>query len=178
MVLLISQGLPFAPLAMATPSTPVSSIILFASSGVNISPLPNTGMLTASLTALIISQSAFPAYICDLVRPCMVMALTPACSAIFANSTAFTCLSSKPFLNLTVTGLLKTLTMVLNILPASSGVFIRAEPSPLFTIFGTGQPILTSMISKSSAILSAMLAIITGSEPNSCTATGCSSGAV
>ena len=48
------------PLTIITPSQPVCFIILTASSPLLISPLPITGIDTASLTCLIISQSACP----------------------------------------------------------------------------------------------------------------------
>ena len=49
-----------------------------------------------------------------------------------------------------------------------SGFFIRADPSPLFTTFGTGHPILISKIEKGlSSICFAISLIITGSEPKS-----------
>ena len=78
------------------------------------------------------------------------IAATPASSAIFATSTALICSASQPFLILTVTGFLGELsTIALRILPASSGSFIRALPSPFPATLGTGQPILKSIISKS-----------------------------
>ena len=54
------QGFPLAPRATMIPSQPVSSTIRFASSGVNTSPFPITGMDTASLTWRMMSQSALP----------------------------------------------------------------------------------------------------------------------
>jgi len=50
----ISQGFPKIPLPIITPSQFVTSIILAASWGEYISPLPMTGILTLFLTSLII----------------------------------------------------------------------------------------------------------------------------
>ena len=59
--------------------------------------------------------------------------------------------------------------------PASFGFFISAEPSPLFTIFGTGHPMLMSKMSNGlSSIWWAILEIISGSQPKSCKDTGSS----
>src|SRR3712207_7185191 len=49
-------------------------------------------------------------------------------SAIFAISTAFTLLSSQPFLIFNVTGFLDFLTTDFNTCSASLGFFIRADP--------------------------------------------------
>src|SRR5699024_4911698 len=54
------QGFPIAPLAIATPSQPVSSNILIASSGSNMSPFPIIGIFTDSLILDINFQSASP----------------------------------------------------------------------------------------------------------------------
>ena len=57
--------------------------------------------------------------------------------------------------------------------PASFGFFISAEPSPLLTTFGTGQPMLMSKMSNGlSSICFAISLMISGSEPNSCSDTG------
>ncbi len=96
-----------------------------------------------------------------------------------AISAALTCASSKPLRSFTVTGFLTARTVFSMILPASSGCFISAEPSPFFTTLGTGQPILISRISNgSSSIRFAASLIISGSEPNSCRETGFSCGSV
>ena len=61
----------------------------------------------------------------------------------------------------------------------NSGFFSNAEPSPLFTTLGTGQPILISKISKSlSSMDFATSAINSGSLPKSCMDTGCSQGSI
>ena len=59
---------------------------------------------------------------------------------------------------------------------ASSGFVMSFEPSPLFTIFGIGQPMLKSIRAKAerSESASAASAQISGSEPKSCTASGLS----
>ena len=59
----------------------------------------------------------------------------------------------------------------------NSGFFINAEPSPFFTIFGTGHPILiSSMENGSSSIRFAISLITSGSDPNNWRDTGNSSG--
>ncbi len=63
--------------------------------------------------------------------------------------------------------------------PASLGFFMSAEPSPLLTTFGTGQPIFRSRMSNGrSSICFAISLIISGSEPKSCSDTGCSFGSM
>ena len=54
------QGLPSMPLAIMTPSQPVSSIMRTASAAAKTSPLPMTGMDTAFFTCAMMSQSALP----------------------------------------------------------------------------------------------------------------------
>ena len=62
--------------------------------------------------------------------------------------------------------------------PAFSGSFIKAAPSPLFTIFPMGQPMLMSMMSvpAASRAIWAASAMQTGSLPKIWTAAGCSPG--
>ena len=61
---------------------------------------------------------------------------------------------------------------------ASSGVRMRAEPSPDLTTLPTGQPMLMSIISapEMSSARFAPSAMDSGSWPKICTAAGCSSG--
>ena len=107
------------------------------------------------------------------------MAAPPDSSITCAISGAFILFSSKPALILIVSGLSSASAIFSTILPTSTGSFIRAEPSPLLTTFGTGHPILTSIISNSlSESLFAISAMISGSEPKSCNASGLSSGTV
>ena len=54
------QGFPWAPRPIIMPSHPVSSNKALAVNGSVTSPLPITGICTASFTARIISQSALP----------------------------------------------------------------------------------------------------------------------
>ena len=96
-----------------------------------------------------------------------------------AISTALTWSSSKPFRIFTVTGFWIAPATFSIIFPARSGFFIRAEPSPLFTTFGTGQPMLISKISNGrSSICFAISPIISGSDPKSCKETGVSRGSI
>ena len=172
-----SHGSPSEPRPIITPSAPVCARMRTASSGSATSPLANTGMETACLTSRIASQSAVPLYCCERVRPCSVIAAAPDCSAILANSTQLTLFSSQPLRNLTVTGTSTAFTTAAITLDASSGSFISAEPSPLFTIFGAGQPMLMSMISQPdfSSASFAPSAIVSGSCPKIWAAAGCSS---
>ena len=73
------------------------------------------------------------------------MALTPACSSIFASSTAWMLPLSQPRRIFTVTGTGLAFTTASAMRAAFSGSFIRAEPSPLATTLPTGQPMLMSM---------------------------------
>ena len=59
-------------------------------SGSATSPLPMTGMLTASFTRRMMSQSARPEYNCFAVRPCTATACAPASCTASATSTALT----------------------------------------------------------------------------------------
>ena len=103
------------------------------------------------------------------------MAAAPDSCAMCAISTALICSSSNPFRILTVTGFWMARTVFSMISPAKSGFFIRAEPSPLFTILGTGHPMLMSKISNgSSSIRFACSLMMSGSEPNNCRDTGLS----
>ena len=54
--------------------------------------------------------------------------------------------SSHPNLNFTDTGFSDASTTDFKTLPACSKSFIKADPSPFFTIFGAGQPIFISII--------------------------------
>ena len=75
---------------------------------------------------------------------------------------------SQPRRHLTVTGTGTARTTASTILPASSGVRIRPEPSPELAIFGMGQPILMSRKSQPeiSSASRAPSAMISGSLPN------------
>ena len=145
-----------------------------ASSPEATSPLAMTGMDTARFTSRMMSQSARPAYICTRVRPCTATAAAPLRSHIAANCTAFTSPPSQPLRNFTVTGTSTAAATAETISAASSGVRIRALPSPLLTILPTGQPMLMSMMSAPdiSRARRAPSAITAGSWPKICAATG------
>ena len=67
--------------------------------------------------------------------------------------------------------------MMMSTMDIAEKLQISAEPSPLFTTFGTGQPIFRSSMEKGrSSIRFAISARIWGSEPNSCREAGTSSG--
>ena len=93
-----------------------------------------------------------------------------------AKSTAFTLPLSQPLRNFTVTGTATAFLTASTILAASSGVFMRAEPSPDLTTFPTGQPMLMSRMSapESSSAMAAASAMISGSCPKIWAAEGCS----
>ena len=173
-----SQGLPKHPRPTMAMSALVCCRIRTASSGFQMSPLAMTGTFTASLTARMQVQSAWPLYIWARVRPWTATAETPACSRIVANSTQLQLPMSQPRRNLAVTGMLTAFTTASTTRAAVSGWRIRAEPSPLLTIFPMGQPMLMSSTSapvRSMAIWAAS-AMQTGSWPKICTAAGCSPG--
>ena len=169
------KGLPNVPLPIITESHWVSDIIDIASSGVLISPLPITQILTASLTAFIIFRSAKPLYACFFVLAWTVIALMPQSSAILAISTALMLSSSQPERIFTLTGREVAFTTAFIIAPESSGIFISAEPSPFFIILVAGHPILISMAytPRFSRNVAAS-AIISGSLPKSWIISGCS----
>ena len=123
-------------------------------------------------------QSAVPPYIWARVRPWTATAEMPAASRVRANSTQLQLPMSQPRRNLAVTGTDTAFTTASTMRPALSGSFMSAEPSPLFTIFPMGQPMLMSMISAPvcSRAIWAASAMHAGSLPKICTAAGCSPG--
>ena len=167
------------------PSQPVSRNIRKASSAEKMSPLPTTGISTASLTARMMLQSALPEYICSFVRPCTQIIEAPASARRLASSTALMLSLSQPARILTVTGILTALTVSRTTSAAKVGFFISAEPSPLPTIFAMGQPMLMSMTEGETSLMvprysllsrsAAARATNSGSAPNNCTAMGSSS---
>ena len=106
------------------------------------------------------------------------MAAAPADSRTFATSTQLQLPMSQPRRILAVTGTGTAAFTASTIRPARSGSFIRAEPSPLFTILPMGQPMFRSMIwaPVSSRAMAAASAMQTGSLPKICTAEGRSPG--
>jgi len=174
-----TQGLPSAPLPIITPSHPVCALIRWLSSWQSTSPLPMTGIDTACFTVLITCQSAEPENPWLQVRPCTVTAAAPACSAIRAKSGAVIVSCVQPLRNFTVTGSVVCATTALIISPASSGVFIRADPAPFLVTLRTGHPMLMSIKSASSGLIrAAALPMASGSAPKSCTPRGWSAGAL
>ena len=93
------------------------------------------------------SKSTFPEYISVLVLPCIVIADTPAFSAICANSIATILLQSQPFLIFRVTGLVEFFTTAFITFSAFFMSNNNLLPSPFFTTFGAGHPILISTMS-------------------------------
>src|SRR5207244_2911264 len=171
------QGAPRAPRPIMTAAQPVARIMAHASSWLLRSPLPVTGIPTASTTEAMISQGARPENCCERVRGWTVIASTPSLSASRAISTAFTGRSSQPPRILIVRGTRIAFRRVRRISRAASGSRMRAAPWPLATIFATGQPMLRSIASAPPASSRrAASARISGSEPRSCIAIGCSSG--
>ena len=81
---------------------PVSATIRRASDIEWTSPLPVTGMRTASTTSAMIVHGAFPVNSAPACAGWTVIASTPSASAIRATSTAFRCVSSQPPRILTV----------------------------------------------------------------------------
>ena len=98
---------------------------------------------------------------------------------IFAISTGSTGYPSKPIRIFAVTGFFTAWETFVTISRISSGFLSNADPSPLLTTFGTGQPILISRISNGcSSILFTTSAIRSGSLPKICMETGCSTGSI
>ena len=135
-------------------------------------------MDTAAFTWRMVTQSACPAYIWARVRPWTARADTPACSSICESSTALMLPLSQPRRIFTVTGTGEASTTAWAIRAAFSGSRIRALPSPLETIFPTGQPMLMSIRSapEISAAMHAASAMHTGSLPKIWALAGCSPG--
>ena len=98
------------------------------------------------------------------------MAAAPACSSMAASTGALHEPLSQPLRILTVTGTSTAPQTASTMRAAFSGSFIRALPSPLFTIFGMGQPVLISIKSApdASSASAAPSAITEGSLPKIC----------
>src|SRR2546426_6939309 len=172
-----THGAPSAPRPIMTAAQPVALVMAHASSAVRTSPLPSTGIATASTTRAMISQGATPLNCCERVRGWTVIASTPSPSAIRAISTAFTVRSSQPPRILIVRSTPIAFRRVRKTTAAPSGSRISAAPWPLATIFATGRPMLRSIASAPAASsCRAASARTSGSAPRSCIAIGCSSG--
>src|SRR3989475_8283311 len=172
-----TDGAPSAPRPIMTGAQPVALVMAHASSAVRPSPLPTTGIATASTTRAMISQGATPLNCCERVRGWTMIASTPSPSAIRAISTAFTVRSSQPPRILIVRSTPIAFRRVRKTTAAPSGSRISAAPWPLATIFATGQPMLRSTASAPAASrCRAASARTSGSAPRSCIAIGCSSG--
>ena len=114
------------------------------------------------------SKSAFPEYISVLVLPWIVIADTPACSAILANSVATICSQSQPFLIFNVTGLVEFFTTAFITFSACSMSSKSLLPSPFFTTLGAGHPMFISTISANFDTYFAAYPIVSSSLPNIC----------
>ena len=119
------------------------------------------------------SQSALPLYSWLRVLPWTVMAWAPASAIRQANSTQFTESSLQPRRIFTVTGTSDAIRAAATRSAAVFISFIRAEPAPVFTTLGTGQPMFRSITSgrKGSSSFTACWMNF-GSLPNSCSAIG------
>ena len=78
------------------------------------------------------------------VRPWTVIMAAPLSSRRFASSGALMLPLSQPRRHFTVTGTVTARLTAATICPASSGVRMRPQPSPLFATLGIGQPMLMS----------------------------------
>ena len=109
------------------------------------SPLPMTGIVrTASTTRRMPARFTEPSKPCCRVRPCTMIAATPASSSARARSGAVRFSSSQPRRILQVIGI-----RTASIIPRTSAAVrpssvIMAEPPPTPQTFLTGQPMLTS----------------------------------
>src|SRR3989454_505715 len=168
---------PRAPRPIMTEAQPVAATIARASSTELTSPLPTTGMRTASTTSAITSHGARPVDCWLRERGCTETPSTPSLSASRAISGACTPRSSQPPRILMVNVPATALRSVRKITAARSGSRIRAAPCPLATTFATGQPMLRS-IPSAPAVSSrrAASASRSGSSPSNCIARGRSSG--
>ena len=149
----IMQDLPenprisLCPLAIMKPSHPVCSSMAITSSAVSRSPFPMTGIFTASF------------HLTDNVPVCLAgieLLPGPSMHGNCCRTGGFRNLCHlhridmiiiKPFADFYRNRFLIAFTVFSMISPASFGFFMSAEPSPLLTIFGTGQPIFRSRIS-------------------------------
>ena len=179
-----NHGLPRQPRPTTTPSAPVWAIMARASTPVQISPLPKTGVFhwrRCSLRFAIACQSALPPYICAAVRPCSATQATPARAALSPASKYVRWVSSIPLRIFTDTGTFPSAasTTRSTISRKRSRFHGNALPPPLRVTLGTGQPKFMSIWSarSSSIIIRAAAAMTCGSTPYSCTDRGDSSGA-
>ena len=128
--------------------TPVSRTMSSASSARMTSPLPITGIETASFTARIASRDrSGPEYCCSRVRPWTASAAAPAASSARAASIDWRA-SSQPARIFTVTGTDTRRAIARDDRGgARRGPASSAEPAQRSTILRTGQPMLTSITS-------------------------------
>ena len=173
------HGLVMAARPIMRPETAARCQRCTAAAAESISPLPITGMRTASATEAMTSQSACPEYPWARVRPCTVRRQIPASSRRRALSGALTDCSSQPVRIFAVTGSGETARTTAEAMAARRVPSRRREDPPfLQTTLLTGQPKLRSM--KSGCFQSttevAPRASCSGSPPKSWTPRGCSSG--
>jgi hypothetical protein len=159
------------------PAAFVTRCMRTTSSGALMSPLPITGMSSASTTAAISSQRACPVYICVRVRACSVNAFAPASCMRSAIPTGSRVSSLQPERVFTVTGRCVAPTTARMMRCTSSRSLRQPDPPFRFTTFLTGQPKLMSTNSgwKTSVTSAAASAMAAGSAPKICTPIGRSS---
>src|SRR5690606_12331300 len=135
-----------------------------------------TGIAISALTARMVSYSAWPVYRSARVRPCSARAAMPASWARRATRNALRLSRSQPVRVFSVTGTpsgWQAATTASSMRATRSSSRSRAEPDARLHTFLTGQPILTSMMRAPRAALNAAAsAIMAGSAPAICTATG------
>ena len=135
-----------APRPIITPSTAYSSNIRIALTGSLMSPLPKTGIDTASLARRIQLQSASPFRCWARVRPCTVNAFAPSRSKSRAFSTIRIESWSHPSRVLTVTGNSTAFTMPATMAAIFSGSRRSPAPAPLHeATLLVGHPMLMSI---------------------------------
>src|SRR5438477_6266498 len=139
------------------------------SAAVVMSPLPITGMSSASTTRAISSQFAAPENIWVRVRACSVRAWAPASRQRRATETGSRWVSSQPLRIFTVTGRCVAVRTARMICCTSPRSFKHPDPPLFLTTFLTGQPKLMSMKSglTTSVTISAARAMIVASAPYS-----------
>ena len=148
-----------------TPSHPVYSIAFMQSAYVDMPPLTITGMVSAYLTFLMISQLAAPiSYLFySLIRPCTTSIAAPALSITFANSTVSFSEYKQRILHVTGTFRFwcKAVTMDL----ISSVFSSRKDPYLPLLAIPCGHPRLISTASQSFSTYFAAFTSISGSFP-------------
>ncbi len=159
-----------------TAVAPVVASTACARARLVMSPDANTGTSTSETSSAVSEWSASPVYIWTAERGCSVSAIAPASTRRGPSASAL----REPFLtprrSFTVTGTGTASATAAVMRQARSASSSSDAPDDVLVTLRTGQPMLRSTMSAPAAThMRAASAQAAGSEPNTCTASGCSS---